>query len=534
MPGTMRTPAAIAAALALLSVPTASASPSRFSLVQLRAGAACTAATEVAAAGGALVAAELALWRVPTARVAGLAPRLRAQKALRLVQPDRKAGSFDVTPITDPLAAGEWWRPVVGADQVEPPGPGRTVTVVDSGVDLFHPEFAGRPGTVALNAQTTGPGTAAHGTAVASLVGAPANGTGMVGIYPQAVIQSYDAAPGRELDTSEIVAGILAAAHGGPGVINLSLGSRSREPLIEQAVDVAYGSGSLIVAAAGNERQDGNPLEYPAALPHVLTVAATDRTGQAAFFSNASPKNDLAAPGVEMTIAVPGGSYTDRGAGTSFASPLVAGAAAWVWTVRPKLDNTQLFEVMRRSATDVGTPGVDEATGFGILNVPGALTYPAPGRDPKEPNDDVEFVSPQGFFAASATSAPLTGPGKERLSIYARLDANEDRHDLYRVWVPARKDLIATARQLDADVDLSAWRVTTSSIQQAPAGLRLAQSTHRGLTTESVVVRNTATRDSFVYLDLTLAPGTPSGSYVLGVSTKPLPKPVRKTAAARR
>lgn len=530
----MRTPAAIVAALALATVPSApAAGPTGHSLVQLRPGASCTAATVVAAAGGRLVAAELALWRVPAARTPALAARLRALGALRLVAPDRRAGTFDVTPITDPLVPGQWWRAAVGADQVEPPGPGRTVTVVDSGVDLSHPEFAGRPGTVALNPQTVGSGTAAHGTAVASIVGAAANGVGMVGIYPQAVIQSYDVAPGRELDTSEIVEGILAAARSGPGVINLSLGSRARESVIEQAIDVAYGSGSLIVAAAGNERQDGNPLEYPAALPHVLTVAATDRSGQAAFFSNTSPQNDLAAPGVEMTVAVPGGGFS-TGAGTSFASPLVAGAAAWVWTLRPELDNTQLFEVMRRSATDVGPAGFDDATGFGILNVPGALTFPVPGRDPREPNDDVEYVTPGGFFAAGSTTAPLTAPGKERISIYARLDANEDGHDVYRVWVPARKDLTATARRLDADVDLSVWSAATSSVVQSPAGFRLGRSARRGLATESVVHRNATARGRYVFVDLTLAPGTPSGSYVLGISTRPVPKTVKKTAATVR
>ncbi len=524
----MRRLAATAAVLWLLALPAASAAAAGFSLVQLRAGASCTAATQVARAGGTLVAAELALWRVPSARAATLAARLREQEALRLFEPDRKVGRLDAIPVTDPLAAGQWWRAVVGADKVEPPGPGRTVTVVDSGVDLSHPEFVARAGTIALNAQTTGSGTGAHGTAVASLVGAPADGVGMVGIYPQAVIQSYDAAPGKELDTSEIVAGILEAARLGPGVINLSLGSHARDPVIEQAVNAAYGLGSLVIAAAGNERQEGNPIEYPAALPHILTVAATDRSGNAASFSNTSPQNDLAAPGVEMTIALPGGGYTNRGAGTSFSSPLVAGAAAWVWTVRPELDNTQLFEVMRRSATDVGPPGADDATGFGILNVPGALTFPTPGRDPKEPNDDVEFVSPQGFFAASTTSAPLTGPGKERLSLYARLDAREDSHDVYRVWVPARKDMVATVRQLDADIDVSAWRLSTASIHEAPAGVRLALSARRGSTSESLFVRNSGSRGSYVYLDLTLAPSTPSGSYVLGISTKPLPKPATK------
>ena len=76
--------------------------------------------------------------------------------------------------------------------------------------------------------------------------------------------------------------------------------------------------------------------------------------------------------------------------------------------MRPELDATQLFEVMRRSAVDIGTPGRDDAAGFGLLNVPAALAYPAPIRDPFEPNDDIEFVQPGGLYDNSIP--PLTTP----------------------------------------------------------------------------------------------------------------------------
>ena len=104
------------------------------------------------------------------------------------------------------------------------------------------------------------------------------------------------------------------------------------------------------------------------------------------------------APGVRTSpIATAlGDKSCTTGDGTSFSAPLVSGAAAWVWTVRPELDASQLFEVMRRSAQDIGRAGRDDATGFGLLNVPAALAYPAPVRDPLEPNDDVEFVQPGG------------------------------------------------------------------------------------------------------------------------------------------
>jgi subtilisin family serine protease len=81
----------------------------------------------------------------------------------------------------DPLLADEWWRPVVGADRAAPPGPGRPLTIIDTGVDLTHPELAARPNTVALNEQVVGP-TDVHGTAVASVAAAPIDGVGLVGV----------------------------------------------------------------------------------------------------------------------------------------------------------------------------------------------------------------------------------------------------------------------------------------------------------------------------------------------------------------
>ena len=85
--------------------------------------------------------------------------------------------------------------PHIGADPAAAPGPGVPITVVDSGVDPTNPEFAGRPNTTFLNDQTVdGPGEY-HGTAVASLAVAAANGVGIVGVYPQAAFQSFDASP---------------------------------------------------------------------------------------------------------------------------------------------------------------------------------------------------------------------------------------------------------------------------------------------------------------------------------------------------
>ena len=103
---------------------------------------------------------------------------------------------MSVTDFTDPLVGTEWWRAAIGVAGLTPPGPGKPITIVDSGVDVAHPEFAGRASIVTLNAQEPAPLGGVHGTAVASLIGAPADDVGMVGIYPEALLQTWDAALG--------------------------------------------------------------------------------------------------------------------------------------------------------------------------------------------------------------------------------------------------------------------------------------------------------------------------------------------------
>ena len=169
-------------------------------------------------------------------------------------------------------------------------------------------------------------------------------------------------------------------------IINLSFGSPDDCTTIFGAVQIAFAKGSLVVAAAGNEFAQGNPVIYPAAFPHVLSVAALDASLQASGFSSENTAVDVAAPGVDIPLAIPRAFDTDDGAvdgvtlgsGTSFAAPIVSGAAAWLATARPKLSNGQLADVLRRSARDVATPGYDPSTGFGLVQMGPALALPTP------------------------------------------------------------------------------------------------------------------------------------------------------------
>jgi len=504
-------------AVALAAAPPAATA--RFSLVAARPA----ARPLLTLSGGRELAPELGLWRVPTA----LVPQLRTAGLVRYAQPDRLLRPAAATrSLVDPFVAQEWWLPDIGATQATPPGPGVPITVIDTGVDVAHPEFAGRTNTVLLNTQsTTDTNEDFHGTAVSSVAAAPENGVGIVGVYPQAVLREYDADLSGRLSDSDLIAAIETALSTGPSVINLSLGGTVFDQALQDVIYSAIRRGSLVVAASGNSREEGNPANFPADMSHVLTVAATDQNDRSAFFSSSSFGVDLAAPGVGILAAVPvryaasGFATVD---GTSFSTPIVAAAAAWVWTVRPTLDQTQLFDVMRLSARDVEGTGFDAETGFGILDIPHALTITEPAKDPQEPNDDVDLVKPGRLFATG--TAPLTTPTKRTATVHARLDFTEDPDDVYRVWVPAGQTVTVTV-SARAKLALQLWRPTTRTVQEQGAAKRrdLAATVTRTATKATLGVTNTTKKGGFYYADVFAQTGNPS--YDLTVKTS---KPAKR------
>jgi hypothetical protein len=485
------------------------------------------AAPLLRSAGGQLIAGPLALWRLPSWTAQRLLPRLGRQGLVRSVTPDLPVGTDPrdargfFSQFTDPLSTSEWWVSHVGADAWTFPGPGVPLTMIDSGVDLSHEEFAGRPNTTALNRQTVNAGEEElHGTATSSVAAAPANGKGLVGIYPQAKLQLWDASPNGQLTVGDEIAGLFSARRNGPGVINLSLGGFDRIPIEEHAIMSVVGAGSLVVASAGNDREGGSSLSYPATFAHVLTIGATDENDHVTSFSSTSPAMDLAAPGQDIPAAIPT-LYNPTGYatvdGTSFSSPLVAGAAAAVWTVRPTLVNTQLFQIMRHSARDVGKRGWDVNTGYGILNVPAAVARKAPPADPQEPNEDVYLVKPNGL---TRTGNPqLTSPSRRRATLKATLERREDPEDLYRIYLPARGRVVVTVKP-NANVTLEAWgRRTRTVFERGSAARRdlLGVSAHAGRRFERITLTGHGVAQ-VVYVDAFLPKTVVQASYTLTVA----------------
>jgi hypothetical protein len=492
----------------------------RFTLLGLKADPA--AERLVAGRGGTILAPDLHIWRLRSADAQRLIPRLERRGALRYAEPDRPVFRQGHLNGGDPLAAPTigWHHYRVGADRAEPPGPGMPITIIDSGLDTSHMEFAARPNTFLLNEQSVELASDEyHGTMVASTAAAPTDGKGAVGIYPQAVLRAFDL---EFLSESIIVEGITRAAGAGRSVINLSLGGTGRVPIEEHAILAAFGTGSLVVASAGNARAEGSPAAYPASFAHVLTIGATNEANHFAWFSSASSRMDLAAPGQHIPVAIPqaftSGPPYGLFDGTSFSAPLVAGVAAAVWTARPTLTNTQLFEIMRRSARHVGARGWNRDTGYGILDAPAALTRRPPVPDPQEPNEDVYLVKPKGLFGAGHPS--LTAPGRGRAALAAHVERGEDREDVYRAYLPAKGRLVVTVKT-NANVNLEVWGPRTRTVFERGAAAKrdlLGSSAHAGARRERVVVRGRRT-GQYVYLDVFLAKRVREAGYRLSVAT---------------
>ena len=408
----------------------------------------------------------------------------------------------------EPLAVQQWWLSPLAVAGLVPPGPGVPLTIIDSGLDVSHPDFQGRPNTVLLNAQAGFDNP--HGTAVASVAAAQLNGVGIAGLYPNALLKVWD---NGDRTCAEVVAGFNAVTRAEVnefGVINLSGGFSSAAacPALYDAVAFAFGRGFLVVAAAGNDRELGSPATFPAEFPHVITVAASDAADRVSGFSTQSLGVDLAAPGQDMPVAVPTAFDAEHwmlADGTSFAAPLVSAAAAWAWTVRggPRAaDHTQMFELLRTGTRDVGAAGWDPDTGFGVLHLPTLLEAALPAPDNSEPNDDVGQVKARGLFSAAAP--PLLKKGAPRASVRAFLDLTEDPVDVYRVWLPAKRSLVL-ALNPSSDVDLEVFRTNARTVYYTNRGAALrgtlfGGSYRSGAAAERYTVRNRGRAGSFVYV----------------------------------
>ncbi len=277
------------------------------------------------------------------------------------------------------------------AAPTETRGKGITLAIIDSGV-LPHTEFAGRllPGYDYYNAAGNGTNDQyGHGTHVAGIAGAALDGTGMVGIAPDAkilpvrVLDNMGSGTATSIDTGVrwALSNYVKSVSGVPTqrtVFNMSLGSTSAFGL--STLQAIRNAGTIAVVAAGNAG-GSNPI-YPARYATdssvagwVMAVGAVDSNNVITSFSNRAGDTRnyyLVAPGQYVQSTYFNNGYTLMN-GTSMATPAVTGAAAVVWGAWPYLSGDKVVKSLLWSATDLGDKGVDTTYGWGLLNVAAAL-----------------------------------------------------------------------------------------------------------------------------------------------------------------
>jgi subtilisin family serine protease len=416
------------------------------------------------------------------------------------------------------------------------------VGIVDSGVDCSLPDLQGQ---IAASKTFVGGSpcmdSEGHGTIVAGEIAGDLDKAGVVGLaYSSQLLVAKVVAPDGTIPLQAEAAGIRWVVDQGAQVVNLSFGA-VRDPanpaldayskLEAQAVAYAVSKGAVVVAAVGNSDEAyTTPWEYaswPAALPHVIGVAALSQSGNVPSFSDRDPTFvDVAAPGVDIFSTFPKQltsqqqgcmpqGYTDcatgdyrQPEGTSFAAPQVSAAAAILLGLRPSLTNSQVSTIIERSADDVdaasGCPGCpvgrDEFSGWGSLDVKqavAALSSPLPPADRLEPNDSV------------SQAKALWG---RKAAVIATLDYWDDPIDFYRVKLARGQRLhaVVQARWAGAAVGLTLWRPGTSRslAQEPPRVAKKASPAKRGR------LSYRAPRAGWYYVQLQVrSPG--SGRYAL-------------------
>jgi subtilisin family serine protease len=360
---------------------------------------------------------------------------------------------------SDPHRQYQWALDRIGAEQAwtVARGEGQIVAVIDSGVDLAHPDLVDRlfrrDGVVVGMDYIDGDAPQdelGHGTMVSGVIAASTdNGIGIAAVAPAALIMPIRVldAEGKG-DLADVEDAIDWAVANGATVINLSLETVIRDggggtiagvgaPV--RAVQDAWNAGVPVVAAAGNS---GNPFtDYPPTSPVVL-VGATDKDDQRADFSDTGRNDMLMAPGVDIRSTwcrpdkdTPCDGQTHNygiAEGTSFAAPHVAAAIAILRS--SGLNHQQAVQRLRDTARDLGPAGRDLETGYGLIDLvaatgastappsptatpsPSASPSPSPTTTPASTDQPSEAPTSPGPTATDAPTTPApsdTGSGPE-------------------------------------------------------------------------------------------------------------------------
>ncbi len=315
----------------------------------------------------------------PNQSVASFVQQHGTNANLQLVEPNFIASVLAKPPVTpnDPSYSSQWaltsihaaaaWNVTTGVAAI-------VVAILDTGIELTHPDLTSKvtAGYDFVNGDADPADDHGHGTHVAGIVSAATdNGAGIAGVswgsrlMPVKVINASG-----EGSYSDVLDGVIFAADSGARVLNFSIGGYAYSQILADAIEYAHSKGAVLLAAAGNDGSS-DPI-YPAALPEVIAVSATDSADRIWPSSNHARHIKLSAPGVDVISTGRGSSYT-QATGTSASSAHAAGVAALICSQDPGLSNTQVEQILCLTADDLGEKGLDPVFGFGRLNAAKAV-----------------------------------------------------------------------------------------------------------------------------------------------------------------
>lgn len=366
--------------------------------------------------------------------ISGMCRRGRREMVASAVLGLLLVGATGVPARADSTRQQQWFLDAMKAEQMwrTSTGEGVTVAVIDSGVDQDNPDLKGRvlSGKDFATYQAGDEHTDydGHGTGMAGLIagtGAYDAGNGAFGLAPGARIlpvrmpdsaaAANEGEAARQFNEAAPKA-IRYAADSGARVINISLGQTEGSAKLTAAVRYALEKGSLIFAAVGNSGDKGNQVEYPAATPGVVGVAAVGRNLSRTAESEHGPQVDLAAPGEDLVYACASRSGLCTGHGTSGATALASASAALIWSRHPTWTNNQVLRVLLNT---IGAPtdGAqrNDSIGYGIVRPRVALQSPGdPGPAGRYPLPDLAAARASAASSATASDSSAAGaPAKE-------------------------------------------------------------------------------------------------------------------------
>jgi Subtilase family len=292
------------------------------------------------------------------------------------------------------------------------------VAVIDSGIDVKHPELAGSIAS-SFDALGSKEGPHVHGTGIAGAIVAHAR---LMGAAPAArilAIRAFGMAQnGAESSSFVILKGLDYAASHGAQIINMSFAG-PKDALIERGIAAVAAKGIVMVAAAGNAGAKSPPL-YPAANENVIAVSATDDHDRLFAASNRGGYVAVAAPGVDIFLPAPDEKY-QMTSGTSFSAAYVSGIAALLLERNPALKPDQVRATVMKTARDLGTPGRDDLFGAGEADAYAAVTAAVaaptlPVATASDPSAGGKTLNPQKIPEAQKTLDPQDVPPTRALN----------------------------------------------------------------------------------------------------------------------